>query len=188
MCSRNRTPADVEIVEVTSADRVDLREVAAMGILSWGREPGAAEVERIASALAGELAALDATARGIFVAQTSSAPVGFCRVVRDEHDATHWWLMGIAVHPEHRRRGVGTGLVRVAIAYARARGAKVIRSETHRVNAVSIRFHEGIGFRNDGDFIAPDGDEKVAFSLSLKDATPECPASTGRSAATGGTD
>ena len=112
-----------------------------------------------------ELAGLDPAAKGVFLATQSAGPVGFCRVIRDKDDASCWWLAGIVVHPAHRRRGVGRALALEAVAYARARGAALIRSETHVDNHASIGFHESLGFDNRGEFTAPDGDEKIAFSL-----------------------
>ena len=105
--------------------------------------------------------------RALFVARSPDGPVGFCRAYRDPNAPTHWWLSEVVVDPDHRRRGIGRALGLAGIDYARARGAKIIRSETHTDNTVSIRFHEGIGFSNDGRFVASDGDRKVAFSMRL---------------------
>ena len=166
--SPERTPAGVEITAVTSAEGLDLRAVATLGIVSWGGEAGEVEVKKRAAALAAEVAGLDPATKGIFIARKSAAPVGFCRVARDGNDASHWWLWGIVVHPAHRRRGIGRALALEGIAYARARGAALIRSETHAHNDVSICFHAGLGFSNEGAFTAADGDEQIAFSLSLR--------------------
>ena len=58
-------------------------------------------------------------------------------------------------------------LVKACIDYARLKGASAIRSETHIENLASLQLHESIGFENLGPFTAADGDEKVAFRLSL---------------------
>ena len=161
-------PEDVEISAVTSADFSVLREIAVLGLVSWGRDPTTTEVEERRKGLEEELIALDPSERGVFVARKSGVPVGFFRVVRDRNDASDWWLLGLVVHPEYRRRGIGSTLVRTCIAYAQERGATIIRSETHLDDEASIRFHESMGFRNEGRFIAPDGDRKVAFSLTVR--------------------
>ena len=166
--SFSNAPEDVDIAAVTSADSSVLRDISVLGLVSWGRDPTAVEVEERTERLEEEIAALDPGERAIFVARKSSAPVGFCRVVRDRNTASQWWLVGLAVHPGHRRRGVGGALAHACIAYAQERGATVIRSETHLDNDASIRFHESAGFQNEGMFVAPDGDEKVAFSLTVR--------------------
>ena len=79
----------------------------------------------------------------------------------------------LAVHPQHRRSGVATALFEACKDHVRERGAAIIKSETHVDNAGSIAFHEALGFNNDGAFEAPDGDVKVAFSLSLHPASGE---------------
>jgi len=160
-------PEGVEISSVTSINSVVLRKIAVLGIVSWGHEPTAIEVEKRAKRLEEEIVTLDPGEKGIFIAKKSGASVGFSRVVRDKNDASQWWLLGLMVHPNHRRQGIGSALVRMCIAYAQERGATVIRSETHLDNKVSIRFHESVGFKNEGRFMAPDGDEKIAFSLTL---------------------
>jgi len=168
MISRaQRMPEGIQISTVTCANSIVLREIAALGIVSWGREPTRIEVEERTKGLEEEIVTLDPSGRGIFVAKRSGAIVGFSRVVRDRNDASQWGLLGLVVHPNHRRQGIGSGLVRACIAYAQERGATIIRSETHLDNEASIRLHEDVGFKNEGTFTAPDGDEKVAFRLTL---------------------
>lgn len=169
MIERGRgTPEGVEISTVMATDPVVLREIAALGIAAWGREPTTAEVEERATYLKEEIEGLDPSEKGLFIARKAGAIVGFGRVVRErDKDPSQWWLLGLVVHPDHRRQGIGKALAAARIAYARERGATVIRSETHRDNAVSLRYHERVGFTNEGWFIAPDGDEKVAFCLRL---------------------
>jgi len=63
---------------------------------------------------------------------------------------------------------VATRLGTACLAYAKDWQGRLLRSETHLDNLISIRFHEGFGFTNDGLFVAPDGDQKVAFSLPIQ--------------------
>lgn len=160
----------VEILLLSSVDMSQLRQIAELGTAAWGRAASGAEIERLSRTLAGEIAELDPCKKGLFIAETRGQIVGFARVAQDRNNAQDWWLMGICVHPGHRRQGIGKALVRACIAYAQERGAMLIRSETHSDNEASIRFHESIGFANTGGFIAADGDQKVGFRLELPGA------------------
>jgi L-amino acid N-acyltransferase YncA len=158
---------DIEISTVTFADPSVLQEIAALGIKAWGREPTPDEVDQRAKILEREIRSLDTNEKAFFIARKSGKVVGFGRVVRDHPDISQWKLSGLVVHPDHRRQGIGSALARARISYAQERGARTIRSETHLDNRASICYHESIGFKNNGKFKAPDGDEKIAFSLSL---------------------
>ncbi len=169
---RWREPMDqsteLEIDLVRSAEDIDLPAAAELTILAWGRLPTAGEIERRARRLQAEVTNLDGTRQAIFLASKAGRLVGFGKVVRDSTDPSHWWLVGLVVHPDRRRQGVGRALSRARIAHAQARGATIILSETHTDNEASIRYHAAIGFRNDGEFTAADGDRKVAFSLAVE--------------------
>lgn len=65
---------------------------------------------------------------------------------RDEHA----YLALLAVHPGHRRRGVGDALLRWLEASARAAGAGRIRLETRRDNAAARVFYNEQGFHEVG--------------------------------------
>lgn len=160
-------PEGVEIRPVMSVEPAVLREIAALGMVAWGREPSAGETAKRARQLEQEILALEPAERILLAASSAGRIVGFVRLTRDSDDPLRWCLVGLVVHPEHRRQGIATALVRACIAGARDYGAKSIRSETHSDNQASIRFHEGIGFDSQGRFTAPDGDEIAAFRLSL---------------------
>lgn len=151
----------------TVADSAILRGVVLVSVLAWGGESFRDAVKQRFGRLKEEILALDLRHKAIFVASSAAGVVGFARIARDEQDESQWWCMGIAVHPEYQRRGIGSALHHACVAYARDRGATVIRSATHVRNEASIRFHESVGFNNEGRFTAPDGDEKVGFSLAL---------------------
>lgn len=81
------------------------------------------------------------------------------------------WTLNIPTlkYAQPTRLSVRAGLLGAEVSeggFGRERGARVMLSETHANNETCIRYHESLGFLNEGRFIAPDGDEKVAFSLS----------------------
>ncbi len=155
---------DIELLAAASVECVTVRQIATLGIIAWGRRPSPAKIEDCAAGLAAEIAAMDPDKKGLFVAKKAGEVVGFARVAQDKSgDPLRWWLLGLTVHPDYRRQGIGTALVDACIGYARERGAAEIHSETHSDNEVSIRFHKSVGFTVDGTCTAPDGDQKVAF-------------------------
>ena len=148
------------------AELRDLREIAALEVVAWGREAEEAEITKRTKRIEKELAALDPDAKAILLARRAGKVVGICRITRDDDGAT-WCLFGLAVGAEHRRQGIGGALAAACIDHARQRGANLIRSETHLDNTVSISFHEHIGFARHETFTDTDGDQKVPFRLSL---------------------
>ena len=158
---------ELEIAMLTSADAPESKKIAVLHALSWGCGLDEMEIRKRTANLTAEVQGLDPAQKAIFVARKGPAVVGFFQMLRDAGNRDHWWLAGVMVHPARRRRGIGRALIHEAIAFARPRGATVLRSETHVQNAQSIGFHEAIGFTNDGSFTAADGDHKIAFSRRL---------------------
>jgi len=163
----------ISVLSAPSAAPAVIRQIAVLGIIAWDRTPSDAEIKERAKRLADEIAALDPHGKALFAAAKADEIVGFARVAQDTEDAACWWLMGLCVHPEHRRRGVGRTLVRACINYAREQGASTLLSETHSDNEASIRFHQALDFADQGSFIAEDGDHKTAFRLSLRPSSPD---------------
>lgn len=62
----------------------------------------------------------------------------------------HWnryaLVWDIAVHPDWRRRGVGSLLMRRAVTWARSAGLAGVMLETQNVNVPACRFYESLGF------------------------------------------
>ena len=55
-------------------------------------------------------------------------------------------MMNLAVHPDHRRRGVGEGLVVALVGQLRAKGAKRLALEVRASNAPAIALYGKMGF------------------------------------------
>ena len=159
-------PGQVEINSLTRAEAHLSRDIALLGAAAWSSDQRFGGVTDKGAMLAAEIAAIDPDERAIFVAWSSGQLAGFCRMARDSQDASHWWLQGLLVHPDHQRRGLASALVTEGVRYGRERGAVAIRSMTRVENARSIRFHESFGFERQGNFTLTDGTEMVGFRLA----------------------
>lgn len=142
--------------------------VAELSIRAWGREPRPGELRDRTKRLDLEVASANPDTKCLFIARHGEEVCGFARAGADQRQPDVWWLMGIVVSPEHRRKGVARALTHACVQYAKVRGSTTLRSETHVDNVASIRFHEAFGFRNTGEFVADDGDHKVGFLLVLR--------------------
>ena len=59
-------------------------------------------------------------------------------------------ILNLAVHPEARRQGVATAMLRQCIDTAREQSAEVIYLEVRRSNEAAQKLYEAFGFRNVG--------------------------------------
>ena len=158
----------LEVSQLMSGDcSASLREMAEISIVAWGRKTTAGEIDARTKALTEEIAALNPSDRGVFVARKAGVVVGFAKTYREEENHRDWMLWHLVVHPNHQRQGVGRALVNRIIAFARERGGRALQSQTHFDNQRAIRFFEDIGFSNQGQVIAPDGDLLVCFELHV---------------------
>lgn len=76
----------------------------------------------------------------------------------------------LGVHPEERRRGVGTALVRACIEEARKAGKSLLTLHTIPRMRAAHRMYESMGFHRGPDRVASDGFRLLAYELPL-DAT-----------------
>ncbi len=63
------------------------------------------------------------------------------------YDGHRGWLYAIAVSPGYRRRGIGTALVRHAVAALRAEGCGKVNLQIRSSNRAVRGFYESLGFR-----------------------------------------
>ncbi len=59
-------------------------------------------------------------------------------------------VLSIATMPEHRRRGLGTEMMRAAEEEARKRGCSRVRLEVSTQNYGAIEFYRKLGYKTDG--------------------------------------
>lgn len=56
-------------------------------------------------------------------------------------------ILRIAVHPDHRNRGIATKLIKAAIGKFRERGLREVEIDVEIVKRGAIRLYENVGFR-----------------------------------------
>ena len=78
-----------------------------------------------------------------FVAVLDDAVVG---TVLAGYDGHRGWLYAVAVHPQHRKQGLGKALVRFAEQALTARGCLKINLQIISDNASAAGFYESLGY------------------------------------------
>jgi RimJ/RimL family protein N-acetyltransferase len=122
------------------------------GITLRGEKPSLAqEVDWFASLyrrqLTGDVVSVVGEVRGQVVGSCTIGRVGPAPDAEDGHVG----LLGILVERDHRGRGVGTALLRAALARAR-RKFQVVRLGVHSNNPDAKRLYERFGFRTVGRY------------------------------------
>ena len=79
----------------------------------------------------------------LFVATKAVSVIGTAMAGYDGHRG---WLYTVAVSPEHRRRGIGTALVRHAVGALRAAGCIKVNLQIRATNTAVRGFYESLGF------------------------------------------
>lgn len=118
----------------------DLADVAAL----WARR------DRIAVDAAERALALQLRSARykLWVALDGGRVVGFARVARSSASGVlprGWYLAGVVVRVDHRRRNIGTRLTALRLAWLRSR-ARTIYYVANARNRASQRLHERMGF------------------------------------------
>ncbi len=82
---------------------------------------------------------------GWVTARTDGSLLGFVNVAWDGGD--HAFLLDTKVHPAHRRRGIGTRLVRLAIVEAKRAGCEWIEVDFDDAEGLGSFYFDVCGFR-----------------------------------------
>jgi ribosomal-protein-alanine N-acetyltransferase len=83
-------------------------------------------------------------------------------------------ILNLAVHPERRRRGIGSRLLRYGVNYCREMGAQEITLEVRRSNYQAISLYRNFQFQPRGirpRYYSDSGEDAVIMSLRLEDQT-----------------
>lgn len=70
--------------------------------------------------------------------------IGLCKRWGEGH------VISLAVHPRHRRRGIGRALMEALLARFKERGMQAVRLEVRVSNTPAIKLYEKLGFRIKG--------------------------------------
>ncbi len=116
------------------------------------------------------LFASDGQARVALIAADESAdsPVqGFliARCLPEE-----WEIENIVVDAQHRRRGIGSGLIHKLLAEARKAGVAGIILEVRESNRLAVRLYESIGFKLEGlrkNYYQDPQEDALLFRISV---------------------
>jgi ribosomal-protein-alanine N-acetyltransferase len=116
------------------------------------------------------LFASDAQARVALIAadESTDSPVqGFliARCLPEE-----WEIENIAVDAQHRRRGIGSGLIHKLLAEARKAGVAGIILEVRESNRLAARLYESIGFKLEGlrkNYYQDPQEDALLFRISV---------------------
>lgn len=61
--------------------------------------------------------------------------------------STAFWLGWTVIHPEYRRRGIGTQCLKLSEEFSKEKGAKLLCVEVSQLKRDTIKFYENNGFR-----------------------------------------
>ena len=82
--------------------------------------------------------------------QEDNKVIGFLAGFVSQTDPSQAYIHFVAIHPEHRERGLGRQLYSTFFETVQRLGCPTVRCITSPVNAGSIAFHTRIGFQIEG--------------------------------------
>ena len=115
----------------------------------------------------------------------SDAVLGSVGVIEDQQQSSHFELVRMYVHADHRRRGYGRLLLDELLGHARAHGATQLTLTTPSANAPGLGFYRSVGFSKARAFSITDsfGDDQgkqhtlelteMRMDLAATEAVPE---------------
>jgi GNAT superfamily N-acetyltransferase len=142
------TPEALVIRRGTEADLGRVVELLFLGALPGGpqRTEDPADVGPYATALR----EIDGAGGAVLVAERGGEVIGVCQLIVFRHLQAGGGLCAeiesVHVHPDHRGSGVGTSLVREAVARARALGCYRVQLTSNARREDAHRFYERLGF------------------------------------------
>jgi len=156
------TPGDLRRLEVTilpfePRHAVEFRSLVSDTLREFGFEPD--------SELDPDLVAPDAYYTALWVAEQDGAVVGSVALRDLGEDVLE--LKRMYLRPVQRGRGLGRRLLTIAVDWARARGARVIRLDTSERMQAAQALYEMYGFRRVAGDAPRQGQSRLLYELQL---------------------
>jgi RimJ/RimL family protein N-acetyltransferase len=108
----------------------------------------------------------------VFVAEEDERVVARLSLSRDPHPASrHVADLGLMVAADHRRRGIGTTLLREAVEWARASAVQKLELHVFPWNEPALALYESFGFEREGyrhDQYSRDGEYVDAVLMAYR--------------------
>jgi GNAT superfamily N-acetyltransferase len=108
------------------------------------------------------------------VAEVEGRPVGLARAAL--LSPTEAWAQGLRVHPDHRRRGLGSALLGALADWAAGQGARVIRLSSEDTNTAAGALIPTVGFRPVGRWLIVEKDDLQARPAPKRNGGRRAPA------------
>ena len=137
-------------VQVRVARASDEAQLARLDRISWSPESGFPSVMQQAGTV---FFLIDSPPQAFLVGEIDGAIVGYVRLGSPTplpENAHVLAVLGLAVAPEARRRGVATALLAAAELRARARGARKLSLRAFSTNPRAIALYTRFGFEEEG--------------------------------------
>jgi len=142
------TPVGLVIRRATGADLGRAVELLVLGALPGG--PARVEDPAAVGPYVAALREIDRAGGAVLVAERGGEVIGVCQLIVFRHLQASGGLCAeiesVHVHPDHRGSGVGTVLVREAVARARALGCYRVQLTSNARREDAHRFYERLGF------------------------------------------
>jgi ribosomal protein S18 acetylase RimI-like enzyme len=136
--------------QIREARASDEAELARLDRISWSPQSGFPSVIQQAGTV---FFLTDSPPQAFLVAEIDGALVGYIRLgpaLPLPENAHVLAVLGLAVSPDARGRGVATALLAAAEQRARARGARKLSLRTFSTNPQAIRLYTRFGFKQEG--------------------------------------
>jgi ribosomal protein S18 acetylase RimI-like enzyme len=140
----------VSPVQVRVARASDEAQLARLDRISWSPQSGFPSVMQQAGTV---FFLTESPPQAFLVGEIDGMVVGYLRLGSPlplPENAHVVGVLGLAVAPEARRRGVATALLAAAEQRARARGARKLSLRTFSTNPEAIRLYSRLGFEREG--------------------------------------
>jgi len=138
---------NLELVELDPhrAERADLAEYVRIWRTHADPEDGAVDYDSLVARMRNPFPGLGAA--GYRLVRAGDGVVGLVYLRFPEDENRHLALAEVVVHPDHRRRGIGTAAVRALLPELRARGRRVVEGWLVEAGGPGDRWARTLGFR-----------------------------------------